>query len=66
LKALGITMVYTTHYMEEAEKICNRVAIMDEGRIVEQGSPEELIRETPDCLNLGEVFLEMTGKQLRD
>jgi ABC-2 type transport system ATP-binding protein len=66
LKAFGITMVYTTHYMEEAEKICNRVAIMDEGRIVEQGPPEKLIRKTPDCLNLGEVFLAMTGKQLRD
>lgn len=66
LKAFGITMVYTTHYMEEAEKICNRVAIMDEGRIVKQGSPEKLIRETPDCLDLGEVFLAMTGKQLRD
>ena len=66
LKASGITMVYTTHYMEEAEKLCDRVVIMDEGRVIEQGPPQRLIGKTPECSNLGEVFLALTGKELRD
>ena len=43
LSRSGISMLYTTHYMEEAEKICSRVAIIDEGRIISQGSPKDLI-----------------------
>ena len=43
LKARGKTMVYTTHYMEEAERLCDRVAIVDHGRVIAQGSPRELI-----------------------
>ncbi len=66
LKEKGTGMIYTTHYMEEAERICTRVAVMDEGRIVIQGRPQELIRQHPECSSLGEVFLAMTGKQLRD
>lgn len=42
LKAEGRTVVLTTHYIEEAERLCNRVAIMDEGKIVAMGSPQEL------------------------
>ena len=48
----------TTHYMEEAEKICSRVAIIDEGRIISQGSPEDLIEGHPGCDHLGAVFLD--------
>jgi len=66
LKTSGITMVYTTHYMEEAERLCNRVAIIDEGRIISAGDPSVLIDQAPGCSNLGELFLAMTGKRLRD
>jgi ABC-2 type transport system ATP-binding protein len=44
LRARGRTIVLTTHYMDEAEKLCDRVAIVDQGRIIAQGSPAELIR----------------------
>jgi ABC-2 type transport system ATP-binding protein len=43
LKSQGITMLLTTHYMDEAHVLCDRVAIVDQGRIVSQGSPDELI-----------------------
>ncbi len=43
LKAEGMTILYTTHYMEEAERLCDRVAIMDEGRLLALGTPKELI-----------------------
>ncbi len=61
----GTTILYTTHYMEEAEKICTRVGIIDRGHIVAQGSPEALL-EQGDASSLGDLFLNMTGKQLRD
>jgi len=66
LKEKGTGMIYTTHYMEEAEQICTRVAIMDEGKIIALGKPQELIMRHPECRSLGEVFLALTGKQLRD
>ncbi len=62
----GMTMIYTTHYMEEAERLCDRVAIIDEGRIIAAGPPRELIRQRAGCTNLGELFLAITGKRLRD
>ena len=66
LKNSGTTMIYTTHYMEEAQQLCTRVAVMDEGRVIEEGSPDALIQKHPDCANLGELFLQLTGKNLRD
>ncbi len=44
LKQQGVTQVLTTHYMDEAEQLCDRLVVMDEGRIVAEGSPSELIR----------------------
>lgn len=66
LSRSGTSMLYTTHYMEEAEKICTRVAIIDEGRIIAQGSPKELIAGHPGCGHLDSLFLQLTGKELRD
>ena len=66
LSRSGTSMLYTTHYMEEAEKICSRVAIIDEGRIISQGSPKDLINGHPGCDHLGALFLQLTGKELRD
>jgi ABC-2 type transport system ATP-binding protein len=59
-------MLYTTHYIEEAEKICSRIAVIDEGRTIAQGSPRELTQTHPDCNDLGQLFLRLTGKALRD
>lgn len=66
----GKTIILTTHYMEEAQTLCDTIAIMDRGRIIEQGSPEGLIDthcSGPDCpRNLESVFLKLTGKSLRE
>ena len=66
LKETGTTMVYTTHYMEEAELICDRVAIIDEGQSIALGTPTDLIQKTDGCKNLEDLFLKLTGKRLRD
>jgi len=69
----GMAILYTTHYMEEAERLCNRIAIMDEGQIVAQGTLEDLLTlrtvapvRTERPHGLAEVFLQLTGKQYRD
>ncbi len=62
----GMTMIYTTHYMEEIEKICEKVAIIDQGKIICQGNPANLVRESPGCSDLSELFFARTGKALRD
>jgi len=46
LKREGVSLLYTTHYMEEAERLCDRIAIIDHGRIIAAGTKEELVRET--------------------
>ncbi len=66
LKNSGTTMIFTTHYMEEAQQLCTRAAVMDEGRLIEEGPPDALIEKHADCSNLGELFLKLTGKNLRD
>lgn len=58
LKAEGMTIFMTTHYLEEAEKYCNRVAIIDKGRIAVVGSPENLVSATGKDASLNDVFLE--------
>lgn len=66
LKDQGMTLIYTTHYMEEAEQLCDRLAIVDAGRVIAQGTPTELVKGGDDCKNLEELFLQLTGRQLRD
>ncbi|HLB72103.1 MAG TPA: ATP-binding cassette domain-containing protein [Candidatus Methanoperedens sp.] len=61
----GITVFFTTHYMDEAERVADRVAIIDQGRIVAEGSPEELKKKT-DAKSLEEAFLSLTGKKIRE
>ncbi len=65
LKADGVTLIVTTHYMEEAERICDRLVIMDDGRIVAEGSPAGL-RERYQEDTLEGVFLQITGHSLRE
>lgn len=72
----GITVVLTTHYMEEAEQLSDHLSIMDEGKIVASGTPDSLIDallargfKKPEVVRLAsleDVFLDLTGKQLRD
>jgi len=62
LRTKGVTLVLTTHYMEEAEKICDRVAIMDAGRIVTIDSPSALMLRHGG--NLEDAYLKLTGTRL--
>ncbi len=63
----GRTLLYTTHYMEEAERLCDRVGILNDGVLVGIGTPGELAVEAGiPGRNLEEVFLKMTGRTLRD
>ncbi|HTQ98356.1 MAG TPA: ABC transporter ATP-binding protein [Candidatus Acidoferrum sp.] len=73
LNASGMTIVLTTHNMEEAEFLCDRLAIMDHGRIIAEGTPEALIlqyapdvKPVPRTGNLEDVFLHLTGSALRE
>jgi len=75
-KSEGRTVLLTTHYMEEAEELCDRVAIMDHGRIVAMDRPAALVdsllsrgfqkERTENLANLEDVFLDLTGRALRD
>ena len=61
----GVTVFFTTHYMEEAEQMANRIAIIDHGKITAQGSPNEL-KEQYKANSLEEAFLTITGKSIRE
>jgi ABC-2 type transport system ATP-binding protein len=76
IKAHGITVILTSHYMEEAEKLCDRLAIMDEGKIIALDSPANLIKkllkkgfhkkQTREQADLEDVYIDLTGKELRE
>ena len=66
LNASGMTIIYTSHHLEEAEKFCTDVAIIDNGKIITRGNPLQLIKENEGCTNLEEVFLKLTKNKLRD
>ena len=61
----GVTVFLTTHYMEEAERVAHRVAIIDHGRIIAQGSPNELRQQT-GSQTLEQAFLALTGSTIRE
>jgi ABC-2 type transport system ATP-binding protein len=76
MKKRGVTIIMTTHYMDEAEQLCDRLAIMDKGKIIDEGTPEKLIKDLlkrgfkrhtkVQPATLEDVFLDLTGKSLRD
>ena len=76
IQSRGTTVIITTHYMDEAEMLCNRVAIIDSGKIIAKASPDKLIDdlvatgfEKPKEVkqaNLEDVFINLTGKHLRE
>ncbi len=75
-QAKGVTIILTTHYMEEAEQLCDRVAIMDRGKIIALDTPKNLVqkllksgfkkKQHVEQANLEDVFIDLTGKELRD
>lgn len=72
----GVTVILTTHYMDEAEVLCDRIAVMDRGHIVALDTPKKLIKnllakgfkkeQHVEQANLEDVFIDLTGKALRD
>jgi ABC-2 type transport system ATP-binding protein len=64
-KTKGKTIILTTHYMEEAEELCDRVGIIDQGKLIALGTPEELIAKN-NVKNLEDVFIELTGRKMRE
>ncbi len=63
--AEGKTLIFTTHYMEEADNLCDRVAVMNVGKLVALDNPE-ILKEKTGGKNLEEVFVHFTGEQVRD
>jgi len=76
IRSSGTTIIITTHYMDEAEQLCDRIAIMDEGKIITLDSPDKMIDdlvatgfERPKQVkhaNLEDVFIHLTGKEIRE
>lgn len=76
IKKRGITIILTTHYMDEAELLCDRLAIMDGGKILTINTPKKLIKEllgrgfekeqVEEKANLEDVFIDLTGKDIRE
>jgi ABC-2 type transport system ATP-binding protein len=68
LRDSGTTILYTTHYMDEADHLCDRIAIIDAGKIIAIGTPLELKTKIgdPEHTTLEDVFLNLTGRSLRD
>jgi len=72
----GATVILTTHYMDEAERLCDRIAIMDEGKIIQLDSPDKMIDDLVatgfarpkqvKSASLEDVFIHLTGKEMRD
>lgn len=76
VRKMGVTVILTTHYMEEAQILCDRVAIMDNGEIIALDTPKKLImdllqkgfkkEQKVERATLEDVFIDLTGKELRD
>lgn len=62
----GTTIIYTSHHLSEAQDFCTDIAIIDRGQLYAQGTPESLIGGIPNANNLEDVFISLTGKELRD
>ncbi len=76
IRLAGTTVIITTHYMDEAEQLCDRIAIMDQGKIIKLDSPDKMIDELVasgferpkqvKAANLEDVFIHLTGREMRD
>ena len=65
LRDEGKTIMLTTHYMEEAEELCDEVGIMDHGKLIELGSPNDL-KTRYQARDMEEVFISLTGRRIRE
>lgn len=76
IRAQGTTVIITTHYMDEAEQLCDRIAIMDQGQIISLDSPDKMVDDLVNsgferpkqvkAANLEDVFIHLTGREMRD
>jgi ABC-2 type transport system ATP-binding protein len=66
LNKQGTTIIYTSHHLTEAQDFCTDIAIIDRGEIYALGTPQKLISATTEARNLEDVFISLTGKELRD
>lgn len=66
LNSKGTCIIYTSHHLSEAEEFCTKIAIIDGGKIHAVGTPKELIEKVSHAENLEDVFISLTGKELRD
>jgi ABC-2 type transport system ATP-binding protein len=65
LKERGKTIILTTHYMEEADELCDRIGIIDHGKLIARGSPKQL-KDKFQAKDLEEVFIELTGRKISE
>ena len=66
LAAKKTTIIYSSHFLAEAERICTHLAIIDAGKLIVEGTPEWVMEKNPGSDNLEQVFLKLTGKNIRD
>jgi len=66
LNRQGTTIIYTSHYLEEAENLCDTIAIIDHGKLIIRGDTAEIIGSKEEYTDLESVFLHLTGHKLRD
>jgi ABC-2 type transport system ATP-binding protein len=64
--ATNASMILTTHYMEEAEQLCDQIVIIDQGKILREGTLEQLLGEDSAVKNLDDLFISLTGRRLHD
>jgi ABC-2 type transport system ATP-binding protein len=62
----GVTILYTSHDMEEAQHLCTKVGIIDGGKLVAEDTPNGLIAAYQGCIDLEAVYLRLTGRKLRN
>ncbi len=64
-KTEGVTVFFTTHYMEEAEKVADQICIIDHGKIISKGTPKDLMKQTK-TESLEDAFIKLTGRDIRE
>ncbi|UYW00999.1 ABC transporter ATP-binding protein [Flavobacterium agricola] len=66
LNTNGTTIIYTSHHLKEAENFCTRIAIIEAGKIFCENTPQQLIASVPNAKSIEDVFIAITGNNLRD
>ncbi|MEO5977661.1 MAG: ABC transporter ATP-binding protein [Chryseolinea sp.] len=66
LKSKGTSIIYSSHILEEAARICSHVVIIDDGKLIATGTLGEVMKTHPDCSDLEKIFIKLTGKNIRD